>query len=215
MKNIWVVPLLLLGLVAFASAQEAVVKVSNDAEPIAVQIEEKPAFNLEDAVVARQDYSDVGSVAVLNNGIIVLNHYEEVDLGEELGKTKVPTETAAVQLPELKEVAEDLQAQFSFKDVGYDLIWDEGGETGTLYILLEYGEFQLDVVPLQNGGTTSTATCSATCTNGDCNITCAKGKACIAYCDGSTPVCSCVKKPKKDQLQVEEYGGTPQPYTNP
>lgn len=191
--------LMIVGLLATLSAvafsDELTVKLSHDSPAEVVAVSESRAFTLEDAVYDGIDHDDRGNVVLLNNGSIVLQHTEPAEI-EDVGEIRVPTEFAIVQLNKPVDVEGDLYAVLSYEDVYFDISWDEDGAGGFLTIWDEDRSVQLQLGNQTLNGKGGPS-CEVTCGGGSCSTSCPQGKACIAYCNGNTPVCSCVTPPKK------------------
>lgn len=194
----------ILGLAVFAFAQTESSVVTTQAAT-AVTVVEEDVLGLEDAYDFEADFSGVGRIDILNNGLIIVKIPEVVywDENDELQAT--PKEVVAFETAQAFPHDGNLQAIMSYEDAAFDFVFD--GEGGALLTITSSTGLisQLAVFPAAAGAVGPT--CSVTCgVGGDssCTQTCPVGKACIAYCQGGVANCDCIAepRPKKDEVML-------------
>lgn len=197
-----------LGLAAISFAQSELVT-RQSVEPVAVAAQQR--LGLEEAYEAEADFSEIGRVDVLNNGLIIVKipatvYYDEND---ELQAT--PKEVVAFQTKKAFPHNGDLRAIMTFEDAVFDIVHND--EDITLTVSTAEGlimQFNVNQAANAQEGPSCSVSCGPDDTS-ECNQTCPLNKACIAYCDGITAVCNCVPEPKpKKANAVLQHAGQAQ-----
>jgi hypothetical protein len=185
---------------AATKADTEVAQVKLDEQSESLQAVMTEVTGLEEVTEFQADYSGFGNVALLNNGAIIVRTGGEATITDDGEIIVTPVEAIMVGTKNAKEIETPLFAVLSLQDVFFDIEWGITDDAEGVITCTDANGLMVQLAFLQ-AAPAAGPSCSVTCSTGDCSITCSKYKACIAYCDGGTPVCTCIQKPKKAAVQ--------------